>query len=416
VNVSEQKSKPKSKQVGRWLRRGLGLLLVLGLVAATVFALQPKPIAVDLHALARGPLRVTIDEDGQTRVIDRYQVSAPLAGSVGRIRLRPGDPVEQGLLLLTIEPSAPPLLDARTRAEAEARLKATEAGKRQAAAAVAQARTAAEFARAERERIAELVGKGSYAQRNLEVAEFELRSREQQLESATFGQRVAQYEYELARATIRRMDEQASKPTEAADDGGPVVHVHSPITGTVLRVMQENEGVIAPGTPLLELADANALEIVADVLTSDAVRITRGAAVELHGWGGDETLHGHVRLVEPSAFTKLSALGVEEQRVNVIIDLLDHPQLPLGDGYRVEVSIVVWQSDDVLLIPVSALFRRGDGWAVWVVEDGRAHARDVAIGHRYGLQVEALVGVSAGEQVIVHPPDSISEGVEVVSR
>lgn len=410
-------SASKAKSSSKWLRRGLALLLVIGVVAATVFALLPKPIAVELHVLERGPMRVTVDEDGQTRVIDRYLVSAPLAGSVGRMALHPGDRVEQGLMLTSIEPSAPPLLDARTRAEAEARLKATEAGKRQAAAAVARAKTAAEFAASERERIAELVGKGTYAPRNLEVAEFELRSRKQELESATFGQRVAQYEYELARATIRRMDDYAAKPSgEQADDAGPAVHVHAPISGTVLRVMHENEGVVGPGTPLLELADANALEVVVDVLTSDAVRIERGASVVLHGWGGEQALSGRVRLVEPSAFTKLSALGVEEQRVNVVIELVDAPALPLGDGYRVEVSIVVWQGEDVLQIPVSALFRNGDGWAVWVVEDGVARQREVEVGHRHGLRVEALSGVEAGERVIVHPPDSVADGVEIEAR
>jgi HlyD family secretion protein len=346
---SKLKQKPKGKS-GRWLKRMLVLLFVAGLVAATVFALLPKPVPVDVAVLARGPMRVTIDEDGKTRVTDRYLVSAPLAGTIGRMALHPGDAVEQGGLIATIEATEPPLLDAQTRAEAEARLKAAEAAKRQASATVNRAKAAADFARNERDRTAGLVNKGSYAQRNLDLAELDLKTREQELASAGFGVRVAQYEVEMARATLQRIDAHASVSTKKGaqsstakdkpvpEDGGAVVHVNSPITGTVLRVMHEHEGVVTPGVALLELADPNALELVVDVLTSDAVQIERGAMVEIRGWGGEASLSGRVRLVEPSAFTKISALGVEEQRVNVVIELLDKPEsVVIGDGYRVEV-------------------------------------------------------------------------------
>jgi HlyD family secretion protein len=415
---SKLKQKPKGKS-GRWLKRMLVLLFVAGLVAATVFALLPKPVPVDVAVLARGPMRVTIDEDGKTRVTDRYLVSAPLAGTIGRMALHPGDAVEQGGLIATIEATEPPLLDAQTRAEAEARLKAAEAAKRQASATVNRAKAAADFARNERDRTAGLVNKGSYAQRNLDLAELDLKTREQELASAGFGVRVAQYEVEMARATLQRIDAHASvsaKKTDkpAPEDGGAVVHVNSPITGTVLRVMHEHEGVVTPGVALLELADPNALELVVDVLTSDAVQIERGAMVEIRGWGGEASLSGRVRLVEPSAFTKISALGVEEQRVNVVIELLDKPEsVVIGDGYRVEVSIVVWQSDDVLLLPVSALFRDGERWAVWLVDGGFARLQTIELGKRQGLWVEASAGLEAGQTVIVHPSDAITEGVEV---
>jgi HlyD family secretion protein len=424
AKLDSKKPKPKAKP-GRWIKRGLGLLVVLGLAAATVSALMPKPVPVDVAELARGPMRVTIDEDGKTRVTDRYVVSAPLAGTIGRLTLHPGDHIEQGGLIATIEATEPPLLDAQTRAEAEARFKAAEASKRQAAAAVNRAKTATEFARGERDRTAQLVAKGSFAQRNLDLAELDLKTREQELESAGFGVRVAQYEVERARATLDRIDAHASKSAgigrgakpdskTAPAETGAVEHVNSPITGTVLRVLREHEGVVTPGTSLLELADPDALEIVVDVLTSDAVQIERGAMVEIRGWGGDTPLNGRVRLVEPSAFTKISALGVEEQRVNVVIELLDKPEgVVIGDGYRVEVSIVVWQSDDVLLLPVAALFRDGERWAVWVVDGGLARLQTIELGKRQGLWVEVVEGLEAGQTVIVHPSDAVIEGVEV---
>jgi HlyD family secretion protein len=415
---SKLKSKPKGA-AGRWLKRGLILLFVAGAIAATVFALIPKPVPVDVAVLARGPMRVTIDEDGKTRVTDRYLVSAPLAGTIGRMTLHPGDAVEQGGLIATIEATEPPLLDAQTRTEAEARLKAAEAAKRQASATVSRAKAAADFARNERDRTAGLVEKGSYAQRNLDLAELDLKTREQELASAGFGVRVAQYEVEMARATLQRIDAHATETAKKGakpvpEESGAVVHVNSPITGTVLRVLHEHEGVVTPGTALLELADPNALELVVDVLTSDAVQIERGAMVEIRGWGGEAPLNGRVRLVEPSAFTKISALGVEEQRVNVVIELLDKPEgVVLGDGYRVEVSIVVWQSDDVLLLPVSALFRDGERWAVWLVDGGFARLQAIELGKRQGLWVEAAAGLEARQTVIVHPSDAITEGVEV---
>jgi HlyD family secretion protein len=425
ATLDSKKPKPKRKP-GRWIKRGLGVLVVLGLVAAMVSAFMPKPVPADVAVLARGPMRVTIDEDGKTRVTDRYVVSAPLAGTIGRMTLHPGDHVEQGGLIATIEATEPPLLDAQTRAEAEAQFKAAEASRRQAAAAVNRAKTATEFARSERDRTAQLVSKGSFAERNLDLAELDLKTREQELESAGFGVRVAQYEVERARATLDRIDAHAAvsaDPDRGAkrdskkstpEAGGAVEHVNSPITGTVLRVLREHEGVVTPGTSLLELADPDALEIVVDVLTSDAVQIERGAMVEIRGWGGEVPLNGRVRLVEPSAFTKISALGVEEQRVNVVIELLDKPEgVVIGDGYRVEVSIVVWQSDDVLLLPVAALFRDGERWAVWLADGNTAQLQAIELGKRQGLWVEVVEGLEAGQTVIVHPSDAIEEGVEL---
>jgi HlyD family secretion protein len=411
------------------------LVFVGGLVSATVFAFLPKPVPVEVAAVERGDLRVTVDEDGKTRVIDRYVVSAPLGGTMGRIELDPGDPVELDTLLATIEPIEPPLLDARTRAETEARLLAAQASKRQASAAVNRAKVGFEFAENERDRTAKLVDKGSVSQRTLDLAELEVSTREQDLESARFGVRVAQYEVEVAKAAIARIDTAgkagkakpkagAVEPTAGAEPAeGPrqdVVEVRSPIVGAVLRVLHDQEGVVTPGTPLIELADPHALELVVDVLTTDAIQIEPGAPVEIRQWGGDLPLNGRVRMVEPSAFTKVSALGVEEQRVNVIIDLgsrsdaSDNPQMQaLGDGFRVEVGIVVWEGHDVLKIPVSALFRSEQRWAVWVIEGGFATLRNIEVGRREGLEVEVEGGLEEGEQVVIHPSDTVKEGVEV---
>lgn len=432
---SPAKSKGRLAKLIKWT---LGLVFVAAVIAATVFALLPKPVPVELVAVARADMRVTVDEDGKTRVIDRYVVSAPLAGMIGRSELEPGDPVEVDTLLATIEPISPPLLDARTRAETEARLLAAQAAKRQANAGVNRAKAALEFAQTERERTAELVRKGSVNQRTLDVADLELRTREQDLESARFGVRVAQYEVEVAKAAVARIDSAQAKPkagakSTAADPVDPatdpdpadraredVVEVRSPIVGSILRVLHDQEGVVQPGTPLFELADPHALELVVDVLTTDAIQIEPGAPVEVRQWGGDIPLQGRVRMIEPSAFTKVSALGVEEQRVNVIIDLggrsdaSDNPQMKaLGDGFRVEAGIVVWEGEGVLQIPVSALFRVGDQWAVWVDDQGRASLREVTIGHREGLVVEITSGLEEGEQVLVHPSDAVNEGVEI---
>ncbi|MFV8756412.1 efflux RND transporter periplasmic adaptor subunit [Nannocystaceae bacterium ST9] len=419
----------------RLLKWAIGLSFVAGLVAATVFAFMPKPVPVETATVVRGDLRVTVDEDGKTRVIDRYVVSAPLGGTMGRIDLHPGDPVEEGTLLATIEPTSPPLLDARTRAETEARLLAAQASKRQANAAVNRAKAAYEFAIDERDRTAKLVSKGSTSQRTLDVAELDVRTREQDLESARFGVRVAMYEVEVAKAAVARIDSAAkpkpkpgdpAKPLDPAKPDAPegprqdVVEVRSPVVGAVLRVLQDQEGVVQPGTPLIELADPHALELVVDVLTSDAIQIEPGAPVEIDQWGGDLPLQGRVRMVEPSAFTKISALGVEEQRVNVIIDLgsrsdaSDNPQMQaLGDGFRVEVGIVVWEGHDILKIPVSALFRSEQRWAVWVVDQGVASLRIIEVGRRQGLEVEVASGLEEGEQIVIHPSDAVKEGVQV---
>jgi HlyD family secretion protein len=396
-----------------WLKRGLAAAVALAAVAAIVVAWMPKPVPVDLGAVQRQALQVTIDEDGRTRVKDRYLVSAPLLANLARIELRPGDAVKPGDVLARLMPLQPALLDTRTRAQAEARVAASLAQRRQVRSTIDRVRTALEMAEREAKRQRELKVSGATPARAVEQAELELRSRREELASARFGAKVADSELEMARAALGRLDGKGGE-----QGAGEAMNVTSPVAGRVLRVIQESAGVVQPGTPLLELGDPAALEIVVDVLTSDAVDIEPGTPVRIERWGGERALRAHVRLVEPSAFTRVSALGVEEQRVNVIIDLDEPHEVweALGDGYRVEARIVTWQGDDVLTAPASAVFRRGDGYAAFRHEDGKAELIEVQVGRRNAHRVQVLGGLSVGDRLIVHPSDRIAEGVSVSPR
>jgi HlyD family secretion protein len=379
---------------------------LLGLV---VYAWLPKPVPVDFDRVTRGSMRVTVDEDGRTRVKDRHVVSAPLAGNLGRIELDPGAEIERGQILARIVPLAAPLLNERSRAEAEARVAAADAALQQSRAAIDRAEAAHEFAKTEAERQRRLEERGSASRAAVDRAELELRTRREELTSARFGRRVAAYERRMAEAALGRLD---------AGEAGDQLEVPSPVDGKVLKVMQESEGVVQAGTPLLEVGNPAALEIVVDVLTTDAVHVEPGDRVEIIRWGGDGALQAHVARVEPSAFESVSALGVTEQRVNVVIDL-DSPReqwKALGDGFRVEANIVIWQGDDVLTVPASAVFRHEQGWAVYRVEDRLAELVPVTIGKRNGSVAEVKEGLAEGETVILHPSDRVRGGIEVTRR
>lgn len=398
------------------VKRVLLIAVGLAIVVALVFAWLPEPVPVDVAQVTRGQMRVTVDEDGRTRVKDRYVVSAPLLATSARIELHPGDNIEEGELLARLMPLEPALLDARTQAQSERRLSSAIAGRKQAEAGVARARNALEYAASETQRQRELMQQGATAERALENAEYQERSTREELASAEFALRVAGYEVEMAKLNLER---QFGKPGSSSSDGETEnIELTSPVAGQVLRVIQESAGVVQPGTPLLELGDVKALEVVADVLTSDAVHIRPKAHAWIERWGGDQSLAAHVRSIEPSAFTRVSALGVEEQRVNVILDL-DEPYAKwsaLGDGYRVEVRILVWQAQDALIAPESAIFRRNDRWAAFIVRDGKAEVAYVDVGHRNGELAEILGGLSEGSQVIVHPSDRVAAGVKVAAR
>jgi HlyD family secretion protein len=384
----------------------LGTLIVLALG----FALRPDSVPADLAMVQRGQLRVTIDEEGETRVRDRFVVSAPVAGRVLRIHLEPGDAVVAGkTIVANFQPGLPALLDARSRAEAEGRVNVARATLDQARAARDKAQTDRNYAESNLKRQRELDRGGLVSVEKLEAAEADARAKTDVLRETELAVRTAQRELEVAQAALVG----ASGTSKSA----PIV-IRAPVTGVVLKRLRESESVVPAGEPLLEIGDPKNLEIVSDLLSTDAVRISVGNDVLIEGWGGGATLQGKVRLIEPSGFTKVSALGVEEQRVNVVVDFVD-PSVAgnsLGDGYRVEVRIVVWAKENVLKVPISGLFRVGEEWAVYTFEDGRARQRTITIGQRSNLEAEVLSGLREGERIIVHPSDAVAEGVRIAPR
>lgn len=388
--------------------------LVLALAAAALyFALQPQPLEADFVQVSRGHLRITLDEEGETRVRDRYVVSAPLAGRVLRIEHEPGDRVRAASTVLArFRPTDPHLLDPRARAQAEAQVKTSESTLNRSRVELARAQSEREHAESELERHLKLHRDGLLAEDRLESARLRAATAAESERAAQSSVGVAQAELERARASL-------IEAVGAAATDKAVVLLRSPINGVVLRRIWESEAVVAAGEPLLELADPAKLEIVSDMLSTDAVKISLEDKVLIEQWGGERTLMGRVRRVEPYGFTKISALGVEEQRVNVVIDFDDPREAwdELGDGYRVEVRVVVWESDAVLKAPSSSLFRNGEAWAVYVVDDeARALLREVEIGQRNAREVQILAGLQEGDRVIAYPGDQIAAGIEVVAR
>jgi HlyD family secretion protein len=405
---AERRARERRRKLMRAVRRGLLGIVVLGGAVGGVLALRPRPAPVDVATAARGSLVVAIEETGIARVRDRYVVSAPLSGTVSRQLLEPGDRVEEGQAVAEIAPLASPLLDVRTRSEAHARLSAAVSAQGQAEAQKGRAEAAAALAHDELARARSLAAGGSLPAQQADRAEFEGRMRSEELTSAVFAVKVAAEQVRVARAALA--GEGASRDRH--------IEVLAPASGHVLRVLQKSEGVVQGGTPLVEVGNPEALELVVDLLTTDAVRVHPGTRVTIQGWGGERTLAAQVRRVEPSAFTKLSALGVEEQRVNVIAAFTD-PQRDwsaLGDGFRVEARLVLWRGEDVLKVPQGAAFRRGDGWAVFRVVSGKARLTPVRIGHRGETEVEVLSGLESGAVLVVHPGDRVKDGapVEVV--
>jgi HlyD family secretion protein len=404
--------------------RNIGSKLFVLLIAAIVvvglgYAFWPQPVEVDLAKVERGSLQVTVDEDGKTRIREKYVVSAPLVGRLLRIDMEAGDPVEAGkTLLATIEPRDPELLDARTIAQAEARVKGAEAALKKMEPITAQARAAQAFAEAELTR-ARSAG-GAVTKSELENAEYENRRTSEEQRSMRIQEEIARFELEQAQAALLRTRprDMVAGGDHPNGNGGWTFTIYSPINGTVLRVLQESAAVVNAGTPLLELGDPLDLEAEVDVLSRDAVQVHPGAKVLLEHWGGAKPLLGRVRLVEPSGFTKISTLGVEEQRVNVIVDFVDPPESrkTLGDGFRVEARIVIDEADDVLKVPTSALFRVGKESAVFKVVDGVVHEQIVKIGRQNGLEAEVVDGLAAGDEVVIHPSDQVEGGVRVLQR
>lgn len=384
----------------RAIKRILFLLAGLGVAALVAVAFLPSPLEVETARAVRGRLAVTVDEDGETRARDRFVVAAPVAGRLSRIGLRDGDALTPRDVVAVIHPAP---LDARERADAVARVEAAEALEREARERMAHARADYEQAGRDLARSERLGKSGVISPQSAEQAKNAESTSANELEAARFRVEAAQSDVRAARSRLIALERA---------QGRDAVVLHSPVRGSVLRVLEKSERVVAAGTPLVVVGDARDLEVVVDVLSTDAVKIQPRASVFLENWGGEKPIRARVRVVEPYAFTKLSALGIEEQRTNVVADFVDPPG-PLGDGYRVEARIVIWSGENVLKIPASALFRDGASWAVFVAGAGCAHERRVDAGHRNALEAEIRAGLSEGDEVVLHPPNQLAEGARV---
>jgi len=388
-----------------WWIGGAGLVVLL-----LVMALQPTVRDIDTGIVDRGPMTVTIDEEGETRIRRRFVVSAPVTGRIERIDLEPGDTVVGGQTVVArLRAEAPALLDARSRAEAVAARASAASARGQAQAEQQRAATALDLARRELARERELDRSGLTSRQAVEVREATVRTAEEAVRAAEFAVAAATSELERIDARLQ---------PDRLDAGGRLLTVTSPVSGVVLRRLRESASVVPAGEPLVEVGDPRDLEIVADLLSTDAVQVRTGAAVRLEQWGGQTELRARVRRVEPSGFRKISALGVEEQRVNVVMDF-DDPALAsshLGDGYRTEVRIVTWDAPDVLQVPTSALFRDGSDWAVYLVSGDVVRRTRITIDHRTSQTAEVTGGVAPGAVVVIHPPDTLADGARVRVR
>ncbi|MBI4748238.1 MAG: efflux RND transporter periplasmic adaptor subunit [Acidobacteria bacterium] len=396
--------------------KNLGSKLVFGMVVLALgwaiwWGTRPTPIKVEVSQVTRGSLTVTVDAEGKTRVRDRFVIGSPVGGRLLRIGLRRGDQVTQQQVVANIDPLPLSPLDPRETAQATSRVVAAEALVREAAANQAHVTAEVEQARRELARAEKLATTGDVAPQEVERLRLGVETASKAVEAAAFRVKAAEAEVNVAKAALL-----ALKPTREIKAGLPI-EVRSPVAGKVLRVIEESERIVTAGTPLVEISNPSNLEIVIDVLSTDAVRILPGTPVTISGWGNETRLKAQVRLIEPSAFTKISALGVEEQRVNVIADFQE-PQSQLGDGYRVEASIVIWENSNVAKVPASALFRVGTNWAVFVVEDGKVIRRQIEIGHRNTFEAEALNGLLPGTFVVLHPSNQLQDGtlVEVANK
>jgi HlyD family secretion protein len=403
----EVRRNPSGKHLMRRLVPWLAVVLLLALIA---WGFWPKPVLVETATVSRSALTVRVSEEGKTRIRNRYVVAATVAGRMRRVPLKPGDEVKAGETILTvIDPAASPLLDPRAREQAEAEVSMREAAGKQAAESLAAARAALKLAEADRERIRSVRRSGTVSEAERDRTEGEASIKAAEVRAIEFSIQVNDFRLAQARAALAR--------PEAGSAGG-VVEIKSPVSGRVLKVMQESEMVVTPGVAILEVGDPQDLEVEAEILSRDAVAITPGDSVEIEQWGGAAPIKGRVRRIEPAAFTKISALGVEEQRVIVLCDLINPPPSAkaLGDRFRVEVRVAVWHDDDVLVVPSGALFREGNVWKTFVFSAGRALATPVDAGHSDGRLTEVLSGVASGVEVLLHPPDAVRDGTRVARR
>jgi HlyD family secretion protein len=389
-------------------------LLGLILLGSLVWAFIPKPLPVDLLTLAPGDMTVTVDEEGETRVKDVFVLSSPISGRALRIESEVGDTVQaKQTKVAEIEPIDPTLLDPRSEAQAHADIRAAEANRVLAEASVKEARVELDFADRELKRARKLRADAVMSERELDDAERAQQTRQAALETAIANRQARQAELERARAQLISPLNDNTRESDCQ-----CVPIYAPVDGRILRILHKSAGVVNAGEPLVEIGNPIDLEIVADLLSSDAVKVEAGQQVLIDNWGGDETLHGVVERVEPFGFTKVSALGIEEQRVNVIIDFTSPREQwsRIAHGFQVDVRIVLWEGKNVLKLPLTALFRDGDKWAVFVDNGDTARKRNVKLGQRTGLEAEILGGLKAGERIVTHLSDKIAEGVSIEAR
>jgi HlyD family secretion protein len=402
-------AKRKQSKSGR-VRKIIAWLIGGGLVGSIIYGLIPKPIETEMGVVTLGPLTVQVVEEGKTRVRNRYSVAASVTGQMRRVLLKAGDEVKAGeTILTTIEPSLAPLLDGRARAQTEARVQGAAAALDKAKEALEMAQTAAQFAESNWGRI-KSGEKGSISLTERESAERDAELRSREVRASSFAIKVAEFELAQAKASLLQFD--------APGAAGTVVEVKSPVSGRVLKVFQESAMVVTAGTLLVEVGDPTDLEIEAEMLSRDAVVIKPGALVQVEQWGGEAPLQARVRRVEPAAFTKVSALGVEEQRVIVLSDLVNPPESAkaLGDRFRVEVRVAIWQGDAVLQAPSGALFREGQDWMAFLFDQGKARKIKLTASHSNGRSTEITSGLVAGQMLLLHPPDTVQDGTAVSLR
>ncbi|MDA8431739.1 MAG: efflux RND transporter periplasmic adaptor subunit [Nitrospiraceae bacterium] len=391
-------------------------LLLAAVAAVVVFSIMygfmPKPAVVDIVKAAKGPMTVTVEEEGKTRVKDRYVISAPVAGFLRRIDLDVGDPVKKGQVVADLESQKAPVLDPRSRAAAEASVSAAGAMLAAAEETVSARTAAADYAKANAARSRKLFESGYISRDAMDQSESEAKRTAADLLAAEAAAKSARFELAKARSAL------GYSAAEQTVNRGKIVPVRAPAPGCVLKIYHESEGSVNAGDPLIDIGDPAGLEVKVEVLSEDAVRIKPGMTVLFERWGGEGNLLGKVRTVEPAGFTKISSLGVEEQRTLVIADITAPPESwqKLGDGYRVDARFVIWEGKDVLQVPAAALFRKGDGWDVFIVRGGKARLQPVQLGHRTGLAAEIVSGLAAGDQVIAHPDDSVRDGSRVRPR
>jgi HlyD family secretion protein len=400
---------------GKWIKRAIALVLLVAIAGVFTWLLWPRPQLADVAAAVTGHMELTVDEEGVNRIRDVYVVSAPVSGKVERSLRKVGDHVSAGnSKLASIRPADPTMIDERTRLELTAAVEAAKADEDSASAAVLQAERELKFAEGELVRAKYLAGRKVQSLVALERRQLDADGASEKLRStkAVFDART--HTREMAEARLRSYAVSSAVSSEV----DCCITVNAPVNGTILKIPVENEQVVQAGTPLMEIGNPLQTEIAVDLLSTDAVNVRTGAMARISGWGGTRDIKARVKRIDPAAFTKVSALGIEEQRVEVVLDITDPPAqwTGLGHEYRVFVSIVVWQSDNALQVPLGALFRQDGKWAVFKVVNGRAKTVLIEVAHMNASQVEILSGLAGGDKVIIHPSDLIADGTRVEIR